>query len=302
VVRRPRPPGGAGPEAVRSKFLQLGPDAATQAFLDECRREWHPARDAFAMYLRKFMCITDANGWACRGQMHALTAEHIEKLCGGRLTGRLLLDIGAGDGSVTKVVAPGFERVVCTEVSSPMIRRLRQQGWEAPDSADLNNPDLGAACYDCILLSNILDRIDAPHDLLTSCCKLLRPGGTILVALVLPWCPFVEDGTSKRPPKQPLPMTGGFCCQGAGFEASLEVLAEKVLEPLGLHLQQWAKVPYLCRGDSNKAWYVLSDAVMVLKSSADAPEVVERREPARMPSGGVFSAVLCPQRKRVGLL
>ena len=36
-----------------------------------------------------------------------------------------------------------------------------------------------------------------------------------------------------------------------------------------LQVERISKVPYLCRGDSNKAYYTLADAILVLKPKAE---------------------------------
>ena len=48
-----------------------------------------------------------------------------------------LLDIGAGDGNVTAKLAPLFKKVVVTELSTPMVRRLEGQGYTTFHTADL---------------------------------------------------------------------------------------------------------------------------------------------------------------------
>jgi hypothetical protein len=75
----------------------------------------------------------------------------------------------------------------------------------------------------------------------------------------------VEDGTRKRAVNGPLPMRGARCGDGASFEASLSALLTRVITPLGFDVERIARVPYLCRGDMSRPYYVLSDAVLVLK-------------------------------------
>ena len=59
-------------------------------------------------------------------------------------------------------------------------------------------------------------------------------------AVVLPFCPFVEDGTKQRQPSERLNMNGGWCREGASFEAAVQRLIEQVLEvrsaPVSAHL------------------------------------------------------------------
>lgn len=43
---------------------------------------------------------------------------------------KTLLDLGAGDGEVTKHIEPLFEKVYATEVSNPMKGLLQKKGYE----------------------------------------------------------------------------------------------------------------------------------------------------------------------------
>jgi hypothetical protein len=73
----------------------------------------------------------------------------------------------------------------------------------------------------------------------------------------------------RRAPHGPLAMAGARCQDGATFEASLSALVTRVLAPLGLTVTRVAKVPYLCRGDMMKLYYVLPDAVLLCRRTAD---------------------------------
>jgi len=48
--------------------------------------------------------------------------------------------------------------------------------------------------YDLISCLNVLDRCDCPLDMLRHVHRKLQPGGLLLLALVLPYQPFVEKG------------------------------------------------------------------------------------------------------------
>ena len=71
------------------------------------------------------------------GQMFVLSSQHIHTLLSPWLpqlaepTGKLesLLDVGAGDGCVTEKLSPFFKSITATEVSRPMVYRLRSRGF-----------------------------------------------------------------------------------------------------------------------------------------------------------------------------
>ena len=142
----------------------------------------------------------------------------------------------------------------------------------------------------CVLSClNVLDRADMPMSLLRALHASLvavdrfvagrcsdNQGGSgglppkkavCLLALVLPWCPFVEGWSGHKEPTEPMPMSGGRCNQGAPFEAAVFTFVRNVLIPLGFRVVRWSRVPYLCEGDNTTEYYALDDAVFVLESA-----------------------------------
>lgn len=169
---------------------------------------------------------------------------------------------------MTAKLAPLFTSVVATEASIPMVWRLRFRGYSAVRTMSIERPFFSAddGAFDVVSIMNVLDRCDDPLTLLSGAARLAAPRtGRVVVALVLPFNEFVEDGARRRAPKIPLPMDGARCGDGATFEASLAAFITHVLPRAGLELESLTRVPYLCRGDHRKPFYVLSDAVMVLK-------------------------------------
>jgi hypothetical protein len=147
-----------------------------------------------------------------------------------------------------------------------MARRLRERGYtvhEAPYLTEEAFPD--SHSYDVVSILNVLDRCDHPGSMLSSARRLLKPDGRLLLAVVLPFSEFVEEGTVRRRVHGPLPMRGARCGDGASFEASLSALVERAIVPAGFELLSVSKVPYLCRGDMRRAYYVLTDAIIVCK-------------------------------------
>lgn len=87
----------------------------------------------------------------------------------------------------------------------------------------------------------------------------LRAGGILILALVLPYDPFVERGFLKLPPSEYLPISS------KSWEESVSKLWIKVLRPMGFKPLALARVPYLCEGDLNTEYYSLDDAIIVLR-------------------------------------
>jgi SAM-dependent methyltransferase len=86
---------------------------------------------------------------------------------------------------------------------STVVAEARRQGAALPDGR-----------FDTIVLLNVLDRCSEPLTLLRQLRELLVPGsGRLLLAVVLPFRPFVEDGTRKTPPTERLPLDPNGECE-----------------------------------------------------------------------------------------
>ena len=88
----------------------------------------------------------------------------------------------------------------------------------------------------------------------------LNAGGLLLLALVLPYEPFVEKGPAQAEPVESLPLT-----KVEGWEDGVKTVWESTLKPLGFELVSVSRLPYLCEGDLNQDYYSLDDAVFVLR-------------------------------------
>ncbi|KAK3864498.1 hypothetical protein Pcinc_029822 [Petrolisthes cinctipes] len=117
--------------------------------------------------------------------------------------------------------------------------------------------------YDVITCLNLLDRCDTPRSLLTQIHSRLAPSGTLVVALVLPFSPYVETGTMDNLPSEDMRV------RGSTLEAQVNVLADEVFPSLGFSLVRWSRLPYLCEGDLDQAFYWLSDVVFILRKVKD---------------------------------
>ncbi|TMW69216.1 hypothetical protein Poli38472_001372 [Pythium oligandrum] len=253
--------------ALQRAFVQLDCDEETQEFLNTCNGGSFFEAMASSV-LGMFYSLTDTNGMIGRGQMFVLSKAQIQQLLHREeRIGGSLLDIGAGDGNVTEAIASLVDHVRTTEVSPPMVKNLNSRGFNCAETGDLDHPHvLQGQPYNIISLMNVLDRADKPLTMLRQIRSMLHPeNGLFLLAVVLPFHAFVEVGTRRVDPSEMLPMSGGLCTQGASFEDSASVLLRNVLQPAGFQLVQFSRVPYLCRGDLQQPYYVLSDAIFVLR-------------------------------------
>ncbi|XP_060592836.1 protein-L-histidine N-pros-methyltransferase-like [Ruditapes philippinarum] len=253
------------PADLCDSFLQLDQDSETSDFLENCyeKSDWvfmQIYHSIAKSLLSWFMENTSINGWLGRGSMFVFSRQQFMQLMDIDVDwkGENLLDLGAGDGEVTKMMAPYFHQTYATETSKPMVRRLTDKGYGV---LDVDSWDDGSLTFDLVACLNLLDRCDKPLSILHSIKKVLKPGGRVIVAAVLPFKPYVEFGPSDNMP------TEEIMVMGRTFEEQSTSFVKDVFEPAGFELVKFSRVPYLCEGDLESSFYVLHDALFVLKLS-----------------------------------
>lgn len=264
-------------------FVQLNPDQETREFLERSKKKSSNVclqllLSILYFLLRLFFSQTSINGLLEKGQMFVFSANQLKLLLSSSssllpeppptphqppppptVIPRRALDIGSGDGHVTdkvKSVLGAASTVNVTETCRVMQRILRQRGYKVVNE----NGWYQEQNYDVISCLNVLDRCDEPLSMLRQITEALLPGGILIIALVLPYEPFVEHHFTQSSPSQQLPID-----RNASWEVGVSSFWERVLAPLGYTPLAVSKVPYLCEGDLNVEYYMLVDAILVLK-------------------------------------
>jgi SAM-dependent methyltransferase len=246
---------------LRARFVKLSRDAATDAFLAQASRGRHSWwRTQLHRLLRQFMSDFDANGLLDMYPLFVASTEHWRLLLGTQPVARLL-DVGAGSGNVTQTLLPLAKHVVTTELSRQMAERLRRCGLECHE-LDLAERDLPGEPFELITCLNVLDRTARPRRLLQRIYERLQPGGRLLIALALPYNPFFFRGNSTPEPLERL------ACAEPSWEAAVNSLVQRELEPLGFSVLTVSRTPYLSFGDAESGLYELDDALLVCQKPA----------------------------------
>ena len=252
-------------ENIASKFVQLSEDEATSAFIKHSfeQSDWLFTQLYYNFaksLLSWFYCQTDINGILARGSMFVFSREQFILLTSATpsfnpdLTLPALLDLGAGDGRPTTSLSPFFDQTFVTEVSGPMRKLCTARGFKV---LELDEWAKEGNKYDVISALNLFDRCDKPVTILKDIHYSLKSTGFLVVALVLPFRPYVESVPSHKPSER-------MAITGERFEDQVET-AVRVFEEEGFHLESWSRVPYLCEGDLNKPLYHLNNGLFVFR-------------------------------------
>ncbi|CAG7833952.1 unnamed protein product [Allacma fusca] len=247
------------------KFHKCELDDETESFLDNC----FDTSDSFCWQLwltfansvlSWFLSPTSINGLLGRGSMYVFSGTQFKQLIDLSNDGLLLdslLDVGAGDGSTTDRIKRYFNKVYVTEMSKPMKWSLANKGFIVLDELTWNESSVK---FDAITCLNVLDRCDRPLQLLDSIQKTLKPTGVAIVSFVIPFNPYVEfGGNDTHDPAELLPISAKT------FNQEVNNFVGKVLIPNGWEVLRWTRLPYLCQGNIQQAFYWLNDAVFVMK-------------------------------------
>lgn len=252
--------------------VRLRPDESTLAYLQQAKHARHGAFVTWLHHaLRGFLSDFDINGYLGTYPLFVLSTKQWQVLLPNAAGRGTLLDVGAGRGDVTAELGRLFSDVTAVETSRGMARRLRRRGYEVLE-LDLGDAELDRQ-FDAVSLLNVLDRCDRPLSLLGQARRLLRPGGVLVIALVLPYRPFVYRGRQSSAPAERLPITSKT------FEEAASQFLSLALLPLGLRIRAVSRAPYLSGGDAARPLYELDDLIVVAEAVGEPPPILGRTRP-----------------------
>ena len=160
-------------------FLQPQPSAE---YLQDHYQDYLPTDPQSAASWRRLMA-----------QVFAKSVELIEEVI--PVSGRLL-DVGCGYGFFLEEMASRGWRAEGIEISAAGLSHAREKlGLEVSDKP-MPRPDWPDGCFDVITLFYVIEHLKEPRTVLEEACRLLRPGGLLLlrwphtapiVRLLKPW-------------------------------------------------------------------------------------------------------------------
>ncbi|XP_053269861.1 methyltransferase-like protein 9 isoform X3 [Pleuronectes platessa] len=261
-------------ESLRPLFVQSHLDSDTRAFLKQSveKSGWMFTQlyhSFVSTVLSPLVSRTSINGYLGRGSMFVFSASQLQQILRIEPEWRAqrLLDLGAGDGGVTEVMGAHFNEVYATEVSPPMRWHLQRRNYKVLDIDEWQQTGFH---YDVISCLNLLDRCNDPMFLLREIKRSLVPNtGRLILAAVLPFQPYVEVGGQWQRPSEHLKI------KGKTWEEQVTSMSDEVFSRAGFEVEAVTRLPYLCEGDMYNDYYMLDDAVFVLKASETSEEAAQ---------------------------
>lgn len=260
-------------EKLQPLFIQSSLDHDTKAFLKHSieKSGWiftQLYHSFVSTVLSPVVSRTSINGFLSRGSMFVFSSAQFQRILrvGPEWKAERLLDLGAGDGGVTQIMSPHFREVYATEVSMPMKWHLQRRNYKL---LGINEWQQTGFKYDVISCLNLLDRCDDPLTLLRDIHESLVPKtGRLIVAAVVPFQPYIEVGGQWQRPKVHVKI------YGKTWEEQVTNLFTELFAKTGFQVEAITRVPYLCEGDMYNDYYVLDDAVFVLKPINQSQDLV----------------------------
>src|SRR5574341_1038562 len=105
---------------------------------------------------------------------------------GVEITNRVVLDLGCGEGAITSgYVAAGAKQAIGVDVDEEAVHRARQQ-QHAPNLSfcvgGSESVPLPGNIVDTIISYDVFEHLTCPHEIISECYRVLRPGGTVLIS------------------------------------------------------------------------------------------------------------------------
>ncbi len=240
-----------GKQNLKQKFTQLHCDSETEEFIANCFQSKYQLFKA--SYIRSLITLfytqTEANAILGTGKMFMFSKSQLEILFDG-FKFENMLDIGAGDGYITKQFREIVrEEIVCTEYSQKMISVLAKSGYKIQQEIE--------GSFDLIACLNVLDRCDRPLTILKKIQNIKK--NKVLISIVLPYRGFYYNNSSKKQSPQLETLIDYY----KNWEENVNILA-KTFRELGFNVDKISRVPYLSEGTFRKRLYTLDTAVFVL--------------------------------------
>jgi SAM-dependent methyltransferase len=132
---------------------------------------------------------------ACHKTVKLITGKLLQL---GQFSGDRLLDVGCGNGAFTIVLGRKFREVHGIDVQEAHLARFRESvAGEVRyiiSNMSASAMDFPAACFDTIVTIETLEHVPDLSGAAKEICRVLKPGGELLITVPNRWFPFENHG------------------------------------------------------------------------------------------------------------
>lgn len=99
-----------------------------------------------------------------------------------------VVDIGCGDGYISRAISGMVEKVIAIDISSRMLEQLNRKALESgiknieTMETEAQEVPLADSSVDMVFASMFLHHIDEPEEIIREVYRIIKPGGTVVVA------------------------------------------------------------------------------------------------------------------------
>jgi 2-polyprenyl-6-hydroxyphenyl methylase/3-demethylubiquinone-9 3-methyltransferase len=112
--------------------------------------------------------------------LHWLARARAELVPPARRTGAVLVDLGCGGGLFAPYVRERGYRHIGVDLVGVSLQQAREHGVEVV-RGDVRRVPLADGCADVVSAGEILEHVAEPSTVVAEACRLLRPGGTLVM-------------------------------------------------------------------------------------------------------------------------
>lgn len=122
--------------------------------------------------------------WQRRGPLailHWCASARAEHIPPARRPGAVLIDVACGGGLLHPHIADKGYRHIGVDVSAKSAEVARRHGVDEVLLHDIHDIPLPDGCADVVVAGYCLEHVARPFDVVAECCRLLKPGGTLVM-------------------------------------------------------------------------------------------------------------------------
>lgn len=99
-----------------------------------------------------------------------------------------VVDLGAGDGYISRAIAPSVKKVIAVDISAQMLKQLEKKAKESGIAniqaieTQAQDIPLGNGSVEAVCANMFLHHLEEPEDVIREIYRVLKPGGLVVIS------------------------------------------------------------------------------------------------------------------------